>query len=265
MVEYKHRFSVIIPAYNVEKYISIALESVFRQTFRDYEIIVVDDCSTDNTYEQVKKYDNVKLIKHSQNKASGGARNTGLNNAIGEYVIFLDADDYLHDEGVLNKLDKLIGDNNIDVVYMGFKFGGNRDEIVIPTEETCTRLYKAGKDIYPNVWSKCWNREFLNKNNIRFVEKRYYEDVLFVYNAIMRVEKYLIADFPVHTYISGRKNSMTTTLNLKNVYDTVDNIRDMMEIKVRDNTPEIDLLLRREINMCNKRLEDIYNNILAKE
>ena len=63
---------------------------------------------------------------------------------------------------------------------MGFKIGGNRDEIVIPTEATCTKECKAGNDIYPNVWSKCWNLEFLNKHNIRFVEHRYYEDVLFI-------------------------------------------------------------------------------------
>lgn len=141
---------------------------------------------------------------------------------------------------------------------MGFKIGGNRDEFVIPTEETCTKEYKAGEDIYLNVWSKCWNLDFLNRNNVRFVENRYYEDVLFVYNGVMKSEKYLIADFPVYHYISGRKNSMTTTLNLKNIYDTVDNIKDMMEIKKKEDTKEINLRIKREIDMIKKRLEDIY-------
>jgi len=257
----KVRFSVIIPAYNVQDYIDKAIKSVLNQNFKDYEIIVVDDCSCDETASKVAKYNEVKLIKHEENKASGGARNTGLNNANGEYIIFLDADDYLYGNDVLDKVDKVIGNQNVDVVHMGFKIGGNRDEIVIPTEETCTKSYKAGADIYPNVWSKCWNLQFLNKNNIRFVEKRFYEDVLFVYYGIMKCEKYLIADFPVHTYISGRKNSMTTTLNLKNVYDTVDNIRDMLKIKTEDDTPEINIRIKKEIDMCKKRLEDIYNNI----
>lgn len=258
----KYRFSIIIPAFNVEKYITTALESVFNQTYTNYEVIVIDDCSTDNTVQELEQYKGkIKLIKNNENLASGGARNNGLDNSSGEYIIFLDADDHLYDENVLEKLNNLIGNSNTDIVYMGFKFGGNRNELVLPTPETCTKLYKAGADIYPNVWSKCWRREFLNDNHIRFVEKRYYEDVLFVYTAVMKSESYLMAEFPVHTYISGRKNSMTTTLNLKNVYDTVDNIKDMMEIKLRDNTSEIDLLLRREINMCNKRLEDIYRNI----
>ena len=170
----------------------------------------------------------------------------------------MDADDYLYANDVLGKLDKLIGNQKVDIVYMGFKIGGNRDEIVIPTEATCTKEYKAGNDIYPNVWSKCWNLEFLNNFKIRFVEHRYYEDVLFIYNGVMKSEKYLIADFPVHHYISGRKNSMTTTLNLKNIYDTVDNIRDMLEIKKKENTVEINMRIQREIDMCKKRLEDIY-------
>lgn len=257
----KKRFSVIIPGYNVQDYVAKAIESVLNQDFKDYELIFIDDCSTDDTSKIVSKYSEVKLIRNEENKASGGARNVGLDNANGEYVIFLDADDYLYANDVLSKIDTLIGDKTIDVVYMGFKIGGNRDEIVIPTEETCTREYKAGGDIYPNVWSKCWNLDFLNRNNIRFVEKRYYEDVLFVYKAIMKVENYLIADFPVHTYISGRKNSMTTTLNLKNVYDTVDNIKDMLEIKKKEDTPEINIRIKKEINMCKKRLEDIYNSI----
>lgn len=257
----KKRFSVIIPGYNVQDYISNAIESVLSQDFKDYELIVVDDCSTDNTSEVVSQYEGVKLIRNAENMASGGARNVGLDEANGEYVIFLDADDYLYANDVFSKIDKLIGNQTVDVVYMGFKIGGNRDEIVLPTPETCTREYKAGGDIYPNVWSKCWNLEFLNKNKVRFVEKRYYEDVLFVYKAIMKVEKYLIADFPVHIYISGRKNSMTTTLNLKNVYDTVDNIKDMLEIKMESDTPEINIRIEKEINMCKKRLEDIYHSM----
>lgn len=257
----KLRFSIIIPGYNVQEYIAKAIESVLEQDFKNYELIVIDDCSTDNTSEVVSKYKEVKLIRNTENLASGGARNVGLDEAKGEYVVFLDADDFLYANDVLSKLDKVIGSQSVDVVYMGFKIGGNRDEIIIPTPETCTKKYKAGEDIYPNVWSKCWNLDFLNKNNIRFVEKRYYEDLLFVYKAVMKVENYLIADFPVHHYISGRKNSMTTTLNLKNAYDTIDNIKDMLEIKMQNDTPELNMRIQREIDMCKKRLEDIYKNV----
>lgn len=254
----KKRFSIIIPAYNVESYIQIAIQSVLTQTFHDYELIIVDDCSTDHTIQKLEEYkEQIIVLKNEENKASGGARNTGLNYATGEYIIFLDADDYLYDNDVLAKINNVIGKDNPDVIYLGFKISGNRNEVVIPTEETCTKTYKAAVDIYPNVWSKCWNRNFLNENHIRFVEKRYYEDVLFVYQGVMASQKYLIADFPTHTYISGRKNSMTTTLNFKNIYDTIENIKDMMEIKKKTDTKEIEIRIRKEIDMCKKRLEDI--------
>ena len=123
--------------------------------------------------------------------------------ATGEYIVFLDGDDYLADGDVLSKLDRLIGEDKPDVVYMGFKIEGDREELVIPTEETCTKTYKAALDKYPNVWSKCWRREFLKENNIKFPENRFYEDVLFVYNGVMKSRNYKIADFVVHHYISG--------------------------------------------------------------
>lgn len=251
------RFSIIITAYNIEEYIQRSIKSVKKQTFKDYEIIVVDDCSKDETKQRIEEIGGVNLIVHEENKGAGGARNSALNIAQGEYIIFLDGDDYLHDDSVLEKLDQVIGNQVPDVVYMGFQFGGDRDELIIPTPENCTKSIKAAKDPYPNVWSKCWNRKFIEKYHFRFCEKRYYEDVLFLYRGIMKVENFLIAPFPVHTYISGRKNSITTTLHFKNIYDTIANLEEMTEMKKTEPTDELDYIMKREINMCKKRLEKI--------
>ena len=73
----------------------------------------------------------------------------------------------------------------------------------------------------------------------------------------MRSESFLIAPFPVHTYISGRTNSITTTLNFKNIYDTIANLEEMTEMKKTEPTEELDYIMKREINMCKKRLEKI--------
>lgn len=254
----KIRFSVIIPAYNVENYVEDCINSVLNQTFTNYELIVVEDSSTDSTNKKIKAFGNkIKLIEIKQNCAAGGARNSGLNIAKGEYIIFLDADDRLYDNDVLEKLDKLIGEQNVDVIYQGFKFIGDRDELVIPSEETCTRKYKASEDVYPNVWSKTWNREFIEKNELRFVEKRFYEDVLFNFKAIMAANSYLIAKFPVHKYLSGRPDSMTTTLTFKNIDDTIYNIKELKAIKDRDDSEEVNILLKREVKMCKKRMEKV--------
>ena len=100
--------------------------------------------------------------------------------------MFLDGDDYLAEDNVLERLSNFIGNDNPDVVYLGFKIEGDREELVIPTEETCSKTYKAAQDKYPNPWSKCWRKQYLDQNNIRFPEYRFYEDVLFVYNGVMK-------------------------------------------------------------------------------
>ena len=101
-------FSVIIPAYNAEKTIEACINSVTEQNNESYEVIVVNDKSTDRTAEILKQYEenkNIRVIHHTENKKAGGARNTGIKAAQGEYVLFLDADDVLID-GSLEKIKK---------------------------------------------------------------------------------------------------------------------------------------------------------------
>lgn len=261
------RFSVIVTAYNIEDYIERAINSVENQIFRNFEIIVVNDCSTDRTGEKISKlvsrYDNIVYIEHKENKRAGGARNTALERATGEYIVFLDGDDYLADNTVLENLDKVIGNDKTDVIYLGFKIEGDREELVIPTEETCTKTYKAAADKYPNPWSKCWRKEYLNENNIRFPENRFYEDVLFVYKGVMKSKTQKIADFVVHKYTSGRVGSMTTktSINFNNIEDTVKNLQDLLKLRETEYTEEIDIIIKKEIKMCKKRLDDAYDRL----
>lgn len=269
IIKKEKRFSVIITAYNIEDYIERAILSVENQTFKNIEIIVVNDCSTDNTevkiLELCKKYNNIIYIKHKENKKAGGARNSALQIAKGEYIVFVDGDDYLAENNVLERLDKVIGKDTPDVIYLGFKIEGDREEIVIPTEDKCTKTYKAASDKYPNPWSKCWKKEFLDKNNIRFPEHRFYEDVLFVYNGVMKSQSHKIADFIVHKYTSGRKNSMTTTINLKNIKDTILNLEDLLKMRETEYTKEIDIIIEKERKMCKKRLDDALSKVLKGE
>ncbi|MES2543620.1 MAG: glycosyltransferase family 2 protein [Bacteroidota bacterium] len=88
-------FSIIIPLYNKEKYVESALQSILNQNFTDYEVLIINDCSTDRSVEEIKPYlsDKIKLIHHSENKGLSEARNTGIENATTNYITFLDADD----------------------------------------------------------------------------------------------------------------------------------------------------------------------------
>lgn len=264
----KIRFSVIMAAYNIQDYLERSIGSIEKQTLKNIEIIVVNDASTDNTKQKIdelnEKYKNIIHLDHEVNKRAGGARNTGLAVAKGEYIVFLDGDDYLAEDDVLEKLDKLIGEDEVDVTYLGFKIEGDREELVMPTEETCTKTYKAATDKYPNPWSKCWRRKYLEDNNIRFKENRYYEDVLFVYEGVMKSKTYKIADFVVHKYTSGRTNSMTTTINLKNVEDTIKNLNDLLEMRKNEYTEEIDIIIKKEVRMCKKRLDDTFKRLYGE-
>lgn len=107
------RFSIIIPNYNKGDYVRECLDSIFNQTIdkSKYEVIFVDDGSTDNSLEIAKNYD-VRLFQTNR-KMAGGARNKGIDNAIGEYLIFIDSDDYLYSNDVLEKLDKHITDEDM--------------------------------------------------------------------------------------------------------------------------------------------------------
>ena len=113
-------FSVIMPNYNNGKWLSKSLFSIFNQTFKDYEVIVIDDCSTDNSIEEIEKF-NVKLIKCTEKVFNGGGRNLGLKAATGKYVLFLDSDDWFTNENVFQKIyDKIIENNYPDCVSLSY-------------------------------------------------------------------------------------------------------------------------------------------------
>ena len=114
----KVRFSIIMPAHNAEKEIEDAIKSVIMQDYENYEFIIIDDLSTDNTFEIAKKYEKdnkkIKVIRHNVNKKAGGARNTGIKAADGDYILFLDSDDLLADKDVLKRLNNTIGNDKVE-------------------------------------------------------------------------------------------------------------------------------------------------------
>ena len=110
------KFSIIIPNYNKEDYVEETLNSIFNQTYKNFEVIVIDDASSDNSIEKIKKFD-VRLF-HTNRKMAGGARNVGLDNATGDYILFLDSDDYFTTPTVLEELNNLITDE--DIIFLNY-------------------------------------------------------------------------------------------------------------------------------------------------
>ncbi len=230
------RFSIIIPAYNAEGVIKRVVESVNKQTFKDFEIIVVDDCSKDNTYELTQTLENVIVRKTPQNAKEGGARNLGMSIANGEYIIFIDADDFLASDDVLEKINNVIENDTPDLVYLGFQTLGNgegKEELWIPTEENSTFKERARHWTYEVVWDVCWNAKFLKENNIIFAENKLHPDFPFYYEGILKAKSYKVASFVSHIYTVQSNTSITSSKvhpgKLKDLYFNVDRCLDMIE------------------------------------
>lgn len=171
--------SVIVPVFNLEDKIQRCIETLVNQTLKDIEIILVNDCSTDNTInileDNKNKYNNIKVLNLGTNVRQGGARNRGLELSKGEYICFIDGDDYIE----LDMLEKLYdcaligGYDIVDCNYFQEDEDGNIIErISIPNniiKSNNTRLFimNCGR-----VWTKIYKRSFLLENNIKFIENK---------------------------------------------------------------------------------------------
>ena len=191
--------SIVIPYYNRPKKLQRALNSIMNQSYKDFEIIIIDDAS-DKPFE-VSLSKNLNYIRCNENKGPGAARNIGLNIAQGEYVIFLDSDDYWH-ESFLDKVIKALERDSS--VIMGYANGHSVDANGIIIEELRKDVIKSNK-ILPSVlqhgrpWftSACiWRKEMIK--NIEWLETRAWEDYAFdvsaavICNQIIKIDEYLM-------------------------------------------------------------------------
>lgn len=138
------QISVVVPSYNQAQYLPECIESVLGQGLQPYEIIVVDDGSTDNSLEIARKYP-VKVISQT-NRGLSAARNTGLMNATGEYILPLDADDKLC-EGAISRIQEVIDETNVDIVSPSFMEFGIRNQMVILMPNPTLEDFKTGNRV----------------------------------------------------------------------------------------------------------------------
>ncbi|SFN78969.1 Glycosyltransferase involved in cell wall bisynthesis [Pseudobutyrivibrio sp. UC1225] len=226
------KVSVIVPAYNVEQYLSECLDSIERQTLKEIEVIIVNDGSKDNSEVIAKKYcnrnENYKLI----NRDNGGlsaARNTGMSEARGEYIYFLDSDDYLADDA-LEKLYKKAKEENLDQVRFvaytfedgtndykwtgidegGYKYSGN-----YPNYLSGINFYKQAidnNDYYPSCCLIFTRRKVIEENNLRFYEGILHEDNLFNFELTCLCDRVSILHEPLY-YRRYRTDSIVKGTN----------------------------------------------------
>lgn len=209
----KNTISIIVPAYNAEKYIGKCLDSLLSQTYKDIEIIVVNDGSTDATEEIIKQYKD-KRIKYYKNKNQGigKTRNFGIEKATGNYIMFIDSDDYVEEDACEKMLNKATSDD-LDVVICDFYKeydDGRVEEAKVPSFKNSS-LEENPEIIteYLCPWAKLYRRDLLVDNNIRFVEDLKYEDAPFVIEALDKAKRIGKVDACLNHYLI-HGNSETT-------------------------------------------------------
>lgn len=216
------RFSIIIPAYNVEQYIEQCVDSICQQKFPkdNFEVIVVDDASPDGLGSVVQaltsKYENLRYIKHSVNKHQGGARNTGLEICHGDYVMFVDGDDIWLYDNVLELFDILLK-TNVDIVLS--YVNSTVDDNYVYTESSWSdkqlryKIYEGHDYLLSShmrfcVCLGCYRKDFLFDNKIAFAENVFFEDGDWCLKTAYFANRVLCINFPFYGY---RQTPISTT------------------------------------------------------
>lgn len=227
------KVSIIIPIYNVEDYILDCINSVVKQSYRNIEIILVDDCGTDKSMKKVNDFlseynddINILLISHENNKGLSAARNFGLKSATGDYVFFLDSDDTIPYKSIEYLVDKAKIYNNIDFVIGEIEtFGKYKIKYPLTCHEYTNESDIIINDYIHARWNimacnKLFRRQFLIDNNLYFKEGLLHEDMDFTFKVAFNANSMACCHNVTYNYFI-RNNSITTHKCFKNYQDQI--------------------------------------------
>ncbi|MGG7161199.1 glycosyltransferase [Clostridium baratii] len=223
--------SIIVPIFNVEEYVVECVESIVNQkTNILFEIILINDGSTDNSREKIKKYSNTNnvTIIDQENLGLSAARNTGLKIAKGKYIIFIDSDDFI-EEDFIDKLYKYANENMLDVVFSGYKIFTSKDDkkiykciyknnILLKRDKAIKNLIRK-KTFRAEVWDDIYRREFLIENNLFFTENIINEDEDFTLRVLLNAENIGYLNYNGYMY-RQREGSITKQKNYYKIIES---------------------------------------------
>ena len=220
-------FSIIIPVYNCEKYLEKTIQSVINQSFKNFELILVDDGSTDKSGLICDKFKNFKniIVKHIKNNGVSNARNIGIKISKGKYICFFDSDDYI-DLNYLEFANNIFMKYDIDLLNTAFysevEVNDKKFIDVIAFEEKLYKTKKAiNKDLVKlwdkhmlyNVWNKVYVSKIIKNNKIKFPDFNFGEDMHFNMEYLKFVNSFYNSKLPFYHYIKERGESITAKYN----------------------------------------------------
>ena len=281
--------SVIIPMYNAEKYIGECLDSILNQTFQDFELIVVDDCSTDKSFEVVQSYlpksDKLQLFQTAKNSGAAGVpNNLGMTYARGEYISFLEADDAITPTA-FEELYPLAKKFDADVIHCekffqfeddkekaflrGYHTGNLVDEPTLITSNIAERLKELRKGTFLlNLWTKLIRHEYIKKNKLQMIDAATH-DAIYTFCLVCSAKRYVRVPNAVNFYrflensLSHKRNTVAKNIskwlrNLNKGFAYFDTFLDSQ--KFFKQNPELKMIaLDIWVNECCKYLLNIYN------
>lgn len=262
--------SIIVPIYNVEEYLSCCLDSILNQKFDgDYEVICVNDGSTDNSLEIIKHYianhSNIILI-NQENKGLSGARNSGMKASKGRYILCIDSDDYFKDQTTLNTMYKEAIKNDLDIVIADFEYNFedkdknyrlNRCDDIKNKILSGRSFFEDGiktKSISSVVWNKIYKREFIEKNDLYFIEGILHEDMEYTPRVLYRAQKVKYIDEVLIAYRQRQGSIMSSKSKRNKTKDYTIIIKHLMHVNEEFNTQALNNQIA---YVCIKLLEEL--------
>ena len=231
--------SVIIPVYNVEDYLHVCINSVLKQTYQDFEIICIDDASSDSSLKILEyfsqKDSRIKVMKNESNKGPGFSRNLGLDVAKGKYIYFLDGDDWLCHNAFEILIENIEKDNLDFILFKNIVYYEDSKSFGFESYYNMEFLNKFESKVFNHLdldksklfeisnasWNKLFLKSFLDNNNIRFPnENLIQEDNPFFYKALLSAKTIFLIDEYLHN--RRRRPNSIMTLNDERLFDTIE-------------------------------------------
>lgn len=234
-VSKKVKVSIIVPVYNVEKYLEKCIDSILNQTFHEFELILVDDGSNDLSGEICEKYKKndfrIRVI-HKKNGGLSSARNSGLSIAKGEYISFIDSDDYI-DKDMISILYNNIIKNEADIsicdyyeVYSNEKkierVNCDNVEVVMNNTEALNKIYEEKGWLYVVAWNKLYKKELFE--NIKFMEGKIHEDEIIAHELLYNAKRIVYTNKKLYYYLQRKDSIMGESFNIKKL-DIIDALK----------------------------------------
>lgn len=251
------KISLIMPVYNVEKYLRKSIESVLNQTFKDFELIIINDGSTDSSRkicEEYAKNDNrIKLI-NIENAGLANARNKGIDIAKGDYIGFIDSDDFIES----NMYEELYADcinNNSDISIIGVKYVDEDNKCFneyIPEKADIIEIMKKAY-----AWNKLYKRNLFIDNKLYFASKKYYEDVELIPKLFVKANKVSCIKISRYNYL--KRNGSITQKRDEKILDNLWAYTSVKKYLINENLYDI---YSSEFEQCVKNFKKYYCKIL---